>query len=318
MLIGKYTKMNDKYFEPRTDTGMKDADDQPLFIGDEVTLCGNPGMVFNDAAGPCVIIETDGHPEMWRLDIIHDKLKLVPRSATELSVLEFIRERFPVDCDWTGKNSYYFAVILNNKFKNSQIVLDTNTEKYMIYLSNQYYDYNGRIKDTSGMRLVIFDDENNPLPEDDRCRYFIERKRLLNNELERKPDSVAQAASFENIRTQFFKNVIRLMLDYDSSFLFEEQPWAAELREALEGSETRLVYKHIAPEIITFWLSDNVKMNNVMPRLLGEWHKKDFVELYDNGKPVCQADTIPFRTSLMLLVRHENTSESIQILEKDI
>ena len=161
MLIGKYTKMNDKYFEPRTDTGMKDADDQPLFIGDEVTLCGNPGMVFNDAAGPCVIIETDGHPEMWRLDIIHDKLKLVPRSATELSVLEFIRERFPVDCDWTGKNSYYFAVILNNKFKNSQIVLDTNTEKYMIYLSNQYYDYNGRIKDTSGMRLVIFDDENN-------------------------------------------------------------------------------------------------------------------------------------------------------------
>ena len=55
---------------------------------------------------------------------------------------EFIKRRFPVDCNWMSGNCYHFAVILNNVFGLPIAYLPV--EGHFVVNDGKYiYDYNG-------------------------------------------------------------------------------------------------------------------------------------------------------------------------------
>ena len=57
-------------------------------------------------------------------------------------VLEFIERRFPVDCNWTTGNCYYFALILSKRF-NGDIYYDGINSHFVSLIDDTFYDYNG-------------------------------------------------------------------------------------------------------------------------------------------------------------------------------
>lgn len=70
-------------------------------------------------------------------------------------IVEFIRRRFPVDCDWTTGNCYYFAVILQARFPDGQIVYDPIDGHFLFLYHDRLYDYKGKAKSRS---YVLWDD----------------------------------------------------------------------------------------------------------------------------------------------------------------
>ena len=58
-------------------------------------------------------------------------------------VLEFIMRRFPVDCYWLNGNCYYFALILHERFPQSEILYDTIEGHFVIRYKNTFYDWHG-------------------------------------------------------------------------------------------------------------------------------------------------------------------------------
>lgn len=62
----------------------------------------------------------------------------------EEKVLEFIKRRFPVDCDWMSGNCYYFAQILKARF-HGDIVYDPIDGHFVLWASDgNFYDWTGR------------------------------------------------------------------------------------------------------------------------------------------------------------------------------
>ena len=60
-------------------------------------------------------------------------------------VLEFIKRRFPIDCNWTNGNCYYFALILTQAFPEFEIYYDFAPGHFVAgnRRKNVYYDFNG-------------------------------------------------------------------------------------------------------------------------------------------------------------------------------
>jgi hypothetical protein len=80
-------------------------------------------------------------------------------------VVEFIKRRFPTDCNWTNGNCYYFALILSSRF-NGIIYYDVIDGHFICKIDNNYYDYFG-IVDINNRILV----EWNKFQEYDSLQY---------------------------------------------------------------------------------------------------------------------------------------------------
>ena len=59
-------------------------------------------------------------------------------------VEEFIKRRFPTDCNWTTGNCYYFAIILKDRF-NGTLYYDPIEGHFLCKIESEYYDYTGKV-----------------------------------------------------------------------------------------------------------------------------------------------------------------------------
>ena len=66
---------------------------------------------------------------------------------------EFIKRRFPNDCNWLNGNCYYFAIILKTRFPEGTIVYDIIDGHFMLKIGRHLYDYAG--KHNVGNRTLI-------------------------------------------------------------------------------------------------------------------------------------------------------------------
>ena len=71
-----------------------------------------------------------------------------------MEILDFIERRFPVDCNWTTGNCYYFAVILQARFPDGEIVYDPIAGHFLFRRQGRLYDYTGEVE-FSTVRVVI-------------------------------------------------------------------------------------------------------------------------------------------------------------------
>lgn len=71
-------------------------------------------------------------------------------------VLDFIRRRFPSDCQWTSGNCYYFAVILKARFPCAVIFYDVIYGHFIVRIGKMYYDHKG-VVDMTNRVLVEWD-----------------------------------------------------------------------------------------------------------------------------------------------------------------
>ena len=61
-------------------------------------------------------------------------------------ILEFIKRRFPTDCQWISGNCYYFSVILLSRFPTGSIYYDVINGHFVFKYEDHYYDWTGCIK----------------------------------------------------------------------------------------------------------------------------------------------------------------------------
>ena len=61
----------------------------------------------------------------------------------EDQVLEFIKRRFPIDCNWCNGNCYWFAAMLHMRFPNLKIWLFPIENHFMVGDREKFYDWNG-------------------------------------------------------------------------------------------------------------------------------------------------------------------------------
>lgn len=59
-------------------------------------------------------------------------------------VEEFIKRRFPTDCNWTTGNCYYFAIILKERF-NGTVYYDPIEGHFLCEINSNFYDYTGKV-----------------------------------------------------------------------------------------------------------------------------------------------------------------------------
>ena len=61
-------------------------------------------------------------------------------------ILEFIKRRFSVDCNWTTGNCYYFAIILLSRFPEGAVYYDVINGHFIFKCDDHYYDWTGIIE----------------------------------------------------------------------------------------------------------------------------------------------------------------------------
>ena len=83
----------------------------------------------------------------------------------EQEVLEFIKKRFPVDCNWKTGNCYFFAIILKNRFPEGIIMYDVIDGHFVTQIDNKKYDWSGVVPECENHYYVEWDkfDEYDPL-----------------------------------------------------------------------------------------------------------------------------------------------------------
>ena len=59
------------------------------------------------------------------------------------NILDFIKRRFPTDCNWTSGNCYYFANILKLRFTEGEIWYDLIEDHFVFKYENEFYDWTG-------------------------------------------------------------------------------------------------------------------------------------------------------------------------------
>lgn len=72
------------------------------------------------------------------------------------NVLDFIANRFKIDCDWTSGNCFYFAKILETRFPGGSIYYDVINGHFIYRYKGNYYDYNG-VVEMNGRKLIAWD-----------------------------------------------------------------------------------------------------------------------------------------------------------------
>ena len=60
-------------------------------------------------------------------------------------VLEFIKRRFPIDCNWLNGNCFYFSIILLSRFPQGSIWYDVVQGHFIFLYNGDYYDWNGKV-----------------------------------------------------------------------------------------------------------------------------------------------------------------------------
>lgn len=61
------------------------------------------------------------------------------------NILEFIRRRFPIDCNWLTGNCYYFSIILLDKYPQGSVWYDVINGHFVFKYGEYYYDWTGEI-----------------------------------------------------------------------------------------------------------------------------------------------------------------------------
>lgn len=64
-----------------------------------------------------------------------------------MEILDFISRRFPADQKWLLDNSYYFAVILKDRFPQGGIYYDVVDELFVFELDGRFYNWGGVVDD---------------------------------------------------------------------------------------------------------------------------------------------------------------------------
>ena len=70
-------------------------------------------------------------------------------------VLDFIKRRFPNDCNWMDGNCFYFAKILNIRFGGT-IWYDTIYGHFVIKIDDVMYDWQGVVDDNKKHNYVYW------------------------------------------------------------------------------------------------------------------------------------------------------------------
>ncbi len=63
----------------------------------------------------------------------------------EDEILEFIHRRFPVDCNWTCQNCFYFGMILKARYPQASLWYDVVLGHFVTLIDGKYYDWTGII-----------------------------------------------------------------------------------------------------------------------------------------------------------------------------
>jgi len=58
---------------------------------------------------------------------------------------EFIKRRFPIDCNWLNGNCYYFAICLKARFPDGIIFYDVIYGHFVFMYEGNYYDWTGKV-----------------------------------------------------------------------------------------------------------------------------------------------------------------------------
>ena len=61
-------------------------------------------------------------------------------------ILDFIRRRFSIDCNWLSGNCYYFAIILKTRFPDGIIYYDLVQGHFIFKYEEKFYDWSGKIQ----------------------------------------------------------------------------------------------------------------------------------------------------------------------------
>lgn len=77
------------------------------------------------------------------------------------TVLNFIKNRFPTDCNWTTGNCYYFAIILKARFPKAVIWYNVISGHFFVNIDGHDYDWTGEIHRSSTDTYVLWEDMNN-------------------------------------------------------------------------------------------------------------------------------------------------------------
>ena len=60
-------------------------------------------------------------------------------------IIEFIKRRFPKDCNWLDGNCYYFSKILHDRFETGKILYDVVYGHFLYEYKDNYYDWTGKV-----------------------------------------------------------------------------------------------------------------------------------------------------------------------------
>lgn len=60
-------------------------------------------------------------------------------------ILDFIKRRFPNNCNWLTGNCYYFSLILKDRFPQTTVCYDIINGHFVTLIDGNYYDWSGRI-----------------------------------------------------------------------------------------------------------------------------------------------------------------------------
>lgn len=62
------------------------------------------------------------------------------------NIMNFIKRRFPTDCDWLTGNCYFFALILQSVF-GGEIYYDVTNGHFLLGYEKEFYDWRGKSTD---------------------------------------------------------------------------------------------------------------------------------------------------------------------------
>ena len=61
-------------------------------------------------------------------------------------ILDFIKRRFPIDCNWCCQNCYYFCLILKDRFKSGKVFYDVVNGHFVFLYDEKFYDWTGLVE----------------------------------------------------------------------------------------------------------------------------------------------------------------------------
>lgn len=78
------------------------------------------------------------------MDINSGLISFIGVLIVEKEILEFIKRRFPIDCNWMNGNCFYFAQILASRF-HGDVVYEPIEGHFLFWASDDnFYDWSGR------------------------------------------------------------------------------------------------------------------------------------------------------------------------------